>query len=175
MRAWGAALNYVVRKNLPIKCHLNRDWIIGRNCMCNICRETFQRYERSKSQEEEPVWSQREGSCLLTEGIQKQVRNWESRGRIYLSEKYISWREVSREASRGPGFLWDTGYKGHPIAWEREGKRGLGSYSLIFIPAPSSQRKEGFLSLLALMGSVMASVHGGYFLSAWLILIVMRT
>ena len=31
-----------------------------------------------------------------------------------------------------------------------------GSYSLIFLPAPPSREEEGFLSLLALMGSVMA-------------------
>ena len=68
----------------------------------------------------------------------------------------------------GKLLTWGAEVKGRNIHW---GGRGLGSYSLIFFPAPPSQEAEAFFLYLALIMSVMASVPDGYFLSGRLILL----
>ena len=59
--------------------------------------------------------------------------------------------------------IWGIQLYGQGIHWEGG---PWGSDSLIFIPASPSRREEGFLSSFGFIGSVMASVYEGYFLSA---------
>ena len=58
--------------------------------------------------------------------------------------------------------------KGQNIHWEG---RGLGVIFPDFHPSSTSPGEEGFMSLFSLAGSIMVSVHDGYFLSVRLILL----
>ena len=80
-----------------------------------------------------------------------------------LQERWAE-RQAAALGFFGTPVIWDIQLYGQDIHWEG----GVwGSYSLIFIPAPPSRREEeGFLSLFGFIGSVMASVFDGYFLSA---------
>ena len=104
-----------------------------------------------------------------------EMRQWdqESKVRIYLSKNMLSEGEGEDRWIAALGFfgkpvMSGIQMKGQNVHWAR---RGLGSYNLVFIPALPSQGEEGFFPYLALIGSVMASVHDGYFLSAKLILL----
>ena len=84
-------------------------------------------------------------------------------------------RNSPQRVGKQTGEQLQTGYKEHTNEWAEYsvGRRDLGgSHSLILTPVPTFQRESrDFCPYLSLIGSVMASVLDGNFLSARLIIL----
>ena len=85
----------------------------------------------------------------------KRIQRWDGEAKKVkwrFKQYYTQGESRQSQVSSCAEFLWQTSYVGCRNEWAEysSGREGLGSYSLIFIPAPPSWGKEGFLSLFSL-------------------------